>query len=78
MTDVVADSCNDETEAVEHVQVQDLVQLTMLDHVMAHLCNIDSVQIIVVLDIFSIRSLYLFEELAETSLIHNWQQIELM
>ena len=78
MTDVVADSCNDETEAVEHVQVQDLVQLTMLDHVMAHLSNIDSVQIILVLDIFSIRSLYLFEELAETSLIHNWQQIELM
>ena len=72
MTDVVADSCNDETEAVEHVQVQDLVQLTMLDHVMAHLCNIDSVQIIVVLDIFSIRSLYLFEELAETCLVNNW------
>ena len=72
MTDVVADSCNDETEAVEHVQVQDLVQLTMLDHVMAHLCNIDSVQIIVVLDIFSIRSLYLFQELAETCLVNNW------
>ena len=72
MTDVVADSCNDETEAVEHVQVQDLVQLTMLNHVMAHLCNIDSVQIIVVLDIFSIRSLYLFKELAETRLVNNW------
>ena len=78
MTDVVADSCNNETEAVEHVQVQDLVQLTVLDHVVAHLCNIDSVQIIVVLDIFPIRSLYLFEELAETTLVHNRQQVKLV
>ena len=54
MTDVVAHAGNDETETVEHIQVQDLVQLTVLDHVVAHLCNVDSVQIIMVIDILPV------------------------
>ena len=42
MSHIMANARYNKTKAVEHVQVEDLVQLTMLDEVKAHLRHVDT------------------------------------
>lgn len=71
MTDIVAYSSYKETEAVEHVQIEHFVQLTVLNHVVAHLGYINSVQIVMILNVLFICSLDFLEEFTEACLIYD-------